>query len=119
MEPNLFIEEYKEEEEILPVYHENLDCYCDDETNILVTRMRVGQNLEVGKIYTFTFEYEDDESEYDFLIIRKDDDGSYLMCQKYGGYQGKIYSVSNKALISSQIICNVKDKLGLDLSEWM
>lgn len=121
MKRNLFIEEYIEEiEEDLSVDYEHLGWYLDDKTNIKVYHKYVAKDLEVGKIYEFTFEDDQDSDTYDYVVVKKNDDGTYLLCEKYGGYSGKLYAVRNRNLLCEcWKICNVKDELGFDLSEWM
>lgn len=115
----LYIEEHIEEEEPNDIGYKLLTAYCDEETNVLIRRMKINANLEIGKLYDFDYvdDWDEDSTLYIYKPLKRLEDGSYLLCEEYGG---KIYAISSKRLLGDGwVICNIKNELRLDLSEWM
>lgn len=117
MKKNLLIEEHVEVEEDQTPYsdYEILERYCDDKTNILIYHMRIEKDLELGKLYDFTFEDDRDSNTYIYKVLKKNDDGTYFLCEEYNG---KMYAARNR-IGNPWKICDVEKELGIDLGRMM
>jgi len=109
---NLFIEEWKEdEEESSKINYEHLENFYDTLFHVPVYKKRIDAELTIGKLYNFTFENNDDSTTYTYLIIRKDSDNIYYMVEYYEG----IYHIQPGLLGENCIKCDVLNELGIDL----
>ena len=111
----LTIEKWKPEcMEPQGVDYENIGYYFDTTHRICVFVKKIQYDLEVGQVYEFTYEDENDVDGYDYLILKKDGDTYYMV-----EYYGRIIDEKNERLLGDVWVkCDVKEKLDIDLEEW-
>lgn len=109
----LYIEEVKEIEEPKDINYERLSFIYDLNTNIGVQMIRIQKELEVGKIYEFTYEDCSDIDAYDYIVLKKVDDVYYIA--EY--YHGKFIRTKESLLADVWIKCNIKEKYGVDIEQ--
>ena len=111
----LTIEKWKPEfMEPQGIDYENVGYYFDTTHRICVFVKKIQYDLEVGQVYEFTYEDENDVDGYDYLILKKDGDTYYMV-----EYYGRIIDEKNERLLGDVWVkCDVKEKLDIDLEEW-
>lgn len=110
----LTIEEHVEEPQEKFIEHEWLAYYYDEKTGIPIERMLIKENLEIGKVYDFTFDNGEDVDTYCYKVIKKIVENEYLLAE----YYGKLYRCKKEKLVLEKwIICDMQKEFGINLLE--
>lgn len=109
----LTIEEWKPKIELESIEYKWMKAYWDISTHIAIHRIKINKILEVGKKYDFTFEDDNDEDTYTYLVLRKESDSEYLIVEAYG----VLISLHEWQLGGNWKKCDILKTLNLDLKE--
>ena len=98
---------------IPPVRFSSLGWFYDVKTKIGVYKKRIKTELKVGEIYDFTFDNGNDVDTYTYLIVKRTNDVYYMI-----EYYNTPYKLEEWQLTDEWEKCDVKEKLGIDLSQY-
>ena len=96
------------------VSYERLGYYYDISTGICVMKMQLSCDLEIGGIYDFVFEKENNIIVATKIILKKEDNNVYYVAD----YYGKLIQTKHEFLSSCWLDCNVLEECGIDLEDW-
>lgn len=116
MERKLYIEKWRPEAEQRDIKYEHIGYYLDKKTGIAVYTKKIQADLEVGQLYELTFEDYNDIDTYTYLILKRENDLYYMSEFLEGIYE--LYAPNPKYLGDAWVKCDVKEELGIDLSDW-
>ena len=111
----LYIEEVKEIKEPKGIDYERLDFLYDLNTNIGIQVIRIQKELEVGKIYEFTYDDHIDIDVYNYIVLKRVDDIYYIA--QY--YHGKFVRTKESLLADVWVKCNIKEKYDIDIKQML
>ena len=110
----LYIEEYKPTVEPQDVKYEFLEYYYDTIHNVCVKKIRLNKELDVDKVYSFTYIDCDDDNTYNYIVLKRENGNIYFIAE----YYGKLYITREKNLVRDAWIKMNVEELGINLNKY-
>lgn len=121
MEKRLYIDEYKRGVVSISVSKNYIDYdhvgfFYDKDTSIGIIEMYLDTDLNVGRIYTFTFEDNNDTNIANYMILKKIKNKIYHIAEYY---DGEFYKYRETHLSDMWMKCDAFKTLGINRDEWI